>query len=191
MSDAFNCTWPTAEDNRASRASHTGRPSPGWPDTALLGSTAHWEGYLTLSIIRCCSQLLINTAGWKMVTPSHEGYQFVEEKKPNTQKPLKNKNSRTQTIQPSQDTRRANVSLGRNRRNKPGSGELDFLHPLATCLQDFHQLAQSIPEKSQALAQPLALRTCRTGWEAARMLEPSERKCPVLAAGWEPPLASS
>lgn len=52
-SDAFNCTWPTAEDDQASCASHTSRPSTGWPDTALLGRTAPWEGYLTLSIIRC------------------------------------------------------------------------------------------------------------------------------------------
>lgn len=47
--------------------------------------------------------VLIITAGWKMVTPSHEGYRFLEEKSPNTQKPLKNKTSRTQTIGPSQD----------------------------------------------------------------------------------------
>lgn len=91
LSDAFNCTWPTAEDDRASRASRAGRPSPGWPDTALLGSAAHWEGYLTLSIIGCCSQLLTNTAGWKTATPSHEGYQLVEEKTQHPETPEKQK----------------------------------------------------------------------------------------------------
>lgn len=84
----------------------------------------------------------------------------LEKKSPNTQKPLKNKNSRTQTIRPSQDGRRANISLGRDCRNKPRAGELDLLHSLATCLQDFHQLAWSIPEKSQSLAQPPVLWTC-------------------------------
>lgn len=64
----------------------------------------------------------------------------LEKKSSNTQKPLKNKNSRTQTIHPSQDGRRANISLGRDYRNKPRA-ELDLLHSLATCLQDFHQLA--------------------------------------------------
>lgn len=64
----------------------------------------------------------------------------LEKKSLNTQKPLKNKNSRTQTMHPSQDGRRANISLGRDCRNKPRAGELDLLHALATCLQDFHQL---------------------------------------------------
>lgn len=105
-------------------------------------------------------------------------------KNPNTQKPLKNKNSRTQTIHPSQDTRRANVSLGRDRRN------WIFSIPwLPAC-----RTSTNWPRASLRKARPwLSHQRCEHARWAVRMLELSERKWPVpfLAGAREPLLASS
>lgn len=76
-------------------------------------------------------------------------------KNPNTQKPLKNKNSRTQTNEPSQDTRPSVQRLpGKGAQER---GELASLPDPAACLQDSHQLAPSIPEGSQAWLCPGAV----------------------------------
>lgn len=73
---------------------------PGWPDTALLGSTVCCRGDQNVSIIGCCSH---NYSRLEDGNSFPRGILFLEEKSLNTQKPLRNKTSRTQTIGPSQD----------------------------------------------------------------------------------------